>query len=94
MAKTTFERLTEYEFEVFEDEELATILKEIEAEIDKRKKEKWHDYFYKVIEDIEALIKTFGDKNCFFIEFEGSGQTSITWEELKEVLMNYDLTRH
>lgn len=93
MVKTTFERLTECDFEVFENEDLAIMLKEIKIEIDKREKKKWHEYFYKVIEDIEDLIETFGDKNCFFVELEGRNNIPITWEELKEVLMNYDLER-
>lgn len=96
MAKTTFERLTDCDFEIFKNEDLAIMLKEVKAEIDKREKEKWDYYFYKVIEDIEALIKTFGEKVCChtddFVEDydEEYCDTSITWGELKAVLMNYN----
>ena len=99
MAKTTFERLTECDFEVFENEDLTAMLKEIKIEIDKREKEKWNEYFYKIIDDIDALIETFGERVCChaddFIEDydEEYCDTSITWSELKEVLMTCDLER-
>ena len=99
MAKTSFERFSECEFEVFENEDLAIMLKEVKAEIDKREKEKWDYYFYKIIDGIEALIEAFCEKFCChtddFIEDydEDYCDTSITWGELKAVLMNDNLGR-
>lgn len=83
MARTTFEKLTDCDFEVFTDESLTKMLVDIQAEIAKRKKEAYDELFESVISAIDALLDEKMDCECFY---DCSGN-SYYWSEIKQELL-------
>lgn len=73
----------------------ATLLKlrdSIIKEQVKRQEEKWNKNFYFVIDAIEKLIENYSNEWCLEFDCENCENSyTITWEELKELLLDYDM---
>lgn len=86
----TFKKISGFELKNIHDDDLRKIKDEILLEISKREWEDYNKHFFKIIDEMCALIDECHCEEVNCIELDEYCKF-LTWTELKESLLNYDI---